>query len=84
MVLLYHITSDQNLEESQNKSLSPTMTKQTTIGERTVAGTRAEERLIVTNNYQQSMTNGLLPLKLLHCQIYEKSDWVCCHKCSVW
>jgi hypothetical protein len=61
LVLLYHITSDQNLEETQNKkSLFPTMTERTTSGESTVAGTGAEERLIVTNNRQQRMTNVIV------------------------
>ena len=61
MVLLYHLTTDQNLEEIQNKkNLSPTMTKRTTSGGSTVAGTKAEEWLVVTNNCQQSMTNVIV------------------------
>jgi hypothetical protein len=36
------------------------MTERTTSGESTVAGTRAEERLIVANNRQQSMTNVIV------------------------
>jgi len=36
------------------------MTKRTTSGGSTVADTRAEERLIVTNNRHQGMTNVIV------------------------
>jgi hypothetical protein len=61
MVLLYHLASDQNLEETQKeKSVFPTMRERTTSGESTVAGTRTEERLIVANNRQQSGKNVMV------------------------
>jgi hypothetical protein len=55
VILLYHFTPDQNLEEIQNKKVFLP-----TTGGSTVAGAKAEERLIVTNNRQQSMTSVIV------------------------
>ena len=73
MILICHITSDQNLEDTWNKKcLFPTMTKWTTSGQINLTGTRAEERFTVAKNCQQRWWVWFFLLKLLHCQTYDK------------
>jgi hypothetical protein len=50
IVLVCHLTSDQNMEETRKNSLPPTMTKRTTSGESNRIGTRAEDIFTVTKN----------------------------------
>jgi len=84
MILICHITSDQNLEETRNKKcIFPTMTKWTTSGQTNLKGTRAEERFIVAKNHQQRWWVWFSFLNYYTAKPMTKGDLECCHRCNV-